>query len=250
MGLGTVRESDEEAVKLYEQALALDPHWVEAQSRLANALVSRAMSGDPAAGVADLRRAEQLLAEALGASPGDPYAHKAKGGFLRHTRRCEEAIPEYEIALATNRNDPDALVALSMCKFLTGGSDHEAIALTEQAIRLSPRDPSMQWWYTWIGFVHLLQSRVDEAIAWLEKGRSAQPRAWSTRYFLAAAYGAKGELERARAELAEAQKLLGSDRYSSVAKVRANGDLYAPALRDRWETVYFPGIRAAGLPEE
>ena len=23
-----------------------------------------------------------------------------------------------------------------------------------------------------------------------------------------------------------------------------------PALRDRWETVYFPGIRAAGLPEE
>ena len=23
-----------------------------------------------------------------------------------------------------------------------------------------------------------------------------------------------------------------------------------PALRDRWETVYYPGIRAAGLPEE
>jgi predicted Zn-dependent protease len=159
-------------------------------------------------------------------------------------------MPELEITLAANRNNPYALVELSMCKFLTGGSDQEAIALTEQAIRLSPRDPNMWWWYTWIGFVHLLQSRIDEAIAWLEKGKSAQPRAFNTHAFLAAAYGYKGEKERASAELAEAIKLTGSDRYSTVARSRANGDLYTPALRDRWETVYFPGIRAAGLPEE
>jgi adenylate cyclase len=169
--------------------------------------------------------------------------------LLRFTRRCEEAIPEFEIILATNRNDPDTLVQLSLCKFVTGGSDQEAIALVEQAIRLSPRDPVMQWWYTWIGFVHLLQSRIDEAITWLEKARSLDPRAPNTHWFLAAAYGIKGERERARAELAEAQRLR-PDRYSSVARTRANGDLYTPALRDRWETVVFPGIRAAGLTEE
>jgi hypothetical protein len=73
--------------------------------------------------------------------------------------------------------------------------------------------------------VHLLQSRIDEAIAWLEKGRSSQPRANPPHWFLAA-YGLKGELERAHAELAEAQRLTGSDRYSSVARTRANGDLY------------------------
>jgi adenylate cyclase len=248
-GVGT-RESEEEAVKLSEQALALDPHWVEAQSRLANALVLRLQKKEPAAAAADLQRAEELIAGALATSPGDPFTHRVKGRLLRFERRCEEAIPEFEISLASNRNDPFALVELSICKYLTGGSDQEAIALVEQAIRLSPRDPSMWWWYSWIGFVHLLQSRVDEAIAWLEKGRSAQPKTWSTHYFLAAAYGSKGELERARAELAEAHKLIGSDRYSSVAKSRANGELYTPALRDRWETVYFPGIRAAGLPEE
>jgi len=159
---------------------------------------------------------------------------------LRFTRRCEEAIPELEIALATNRNDPNTLVHLSMCKYLMGGSDREAIALVEQAIRLSPRDPGIGWWYTWIGFVHLLQSRVDEAIAWLEKARSLDPKGWNTHQFLAAAYGSKGELELARAELAEAKRLVGSDRYSSVARSRANGDLYTPALRDRWGTVYFP----------
>ena len=97
---------------------------------------------------------------------------------------------------------------------------------------------------------HLLQSRIDEAIAWLEKARSLDPSAWNTHQFLAAAYGFEGERERARGELAEARRLVGSDRYSSVARTRANGDLYTPALRDRWETVYFPGIRSAGQPEE
>jgi TolB-like protein/Flp pilus assembly protein TadD len=244
------RENVEKAVDLLEHALALDLNSVEARSRLASALVTRSSPKEPAAAAPDLRRAEQLLSEALAASPGDPYAHRTKGKLLRFTRRCEEAIPEFEISLATDRNNPLALVDLSMCKFLTGGSDQEAIALTEQAIRLSPRDPNMWWWYTWIGLVHLLQSRIDEAIVWLEKGRSAQPKAPPPHYFLAAAYGFKGERDRARAELAEAIKLTGSDRYSSVARSRANGDLYTPALRDRWETVYFPGIRAAGLPEE
>jgi tetratricopeptide (TPR) repeat protein len=108
----------------------------------------------------------------------------------------------------------------------------------------------MQWWYTWIGFVHLLQSRIDEAIAWLEKARSLDPRARQPHWMLAAAYGLKGERQLACAELAEGLRLIGSDRYSSVARFRANADLYTPALRDRWETVCFPGLRAAGLPEE
>jgi TolB-like protein/class 3 adenylate cyclase len=240
----------EDAIGLFEHALALDPRSVEAQIRLANALRSRAMSKVPEAAAADIQRAEQLIEQALATSPGDAYAHFVKGRLLELERRCEEAIPEFEIALAANRNNPYALVEQSRCRYLTGGSDQEAIALTEQAIRLSPRDPGIWWWYTWIGFVHLLQSRIDEAIAWLEKGRSAQPKAAPPHWSLAAAYGFKGERQLAHAELAEAMKLTGSDRYSSVARTRANGDLYTPALRDRWEKVYFPGIRAAGLPEE
>jgi adenylate cyclase len=247
---GGTREKAAEAVDLLEHALALDPRSVEAQSRLASALLDRGYRKDPAGKLADFQRAEQLLAQALVTSPGDPYAHRVKGALLRMDRRCEEAVPELEIALAAERNDPNTLVSLSICKFVTGGSDQEAIALTERAIRLSPSDPNMWWWYMWIGYVHLLQSRVDEAIAWLEKVRSAQPRAHNPYFALAAAYGFKGERERARAALAEALKLVGSDRYSSVARLRANADLYTPALRDRWETVYFPGIRAAGLPEE
>ena len=154
------------------------------------------------------------------------------------------------MAVAVDRNLVGSLVSLAQCKFLTGGSDDESIRLTEQAIHLSPRDSFIAFRYFWIGFVHLLQSRTDEAITWLEKARHADPRIAPPHYFLACAYGLKGELDRAAAELAEAERLTGSDRYSTIARVRANGDLNTPAVRDRFEGIFLAGLRKAGMPEE
>jgi len=48
------------------------------------------------------------------------------------------------------------------------GTIEELIPLVEQAIRLSPRDPQIAVMYYRIGEVHLLQSRADKAISWLE----------------------------------------------------------------------------------
>ena len=87
----------------------------------------------------------------------------------------------------------------------------------QQAIRLSPRDPNLGFWYNLIGLTDLLQSRTDEAIVWFEKARSASPAHPFVRGNLAAAYGIKGESERAAEELAEARRLSGDDRFSSIA---------------------------------
>jgi hypothetical protein len=75
----------------------------------------------------------------------------------------------------------------------------ETIPLEEQAIRLSPRDPGIGVWYSQIGRVHLLQSRTDEAILWLEKARSANSALSYVHVWLAAAYALKGESKRAAA---------------------------------------------------
>jgi tetratricopeptide (TPR) repeat protein len=87
------REDIEKAVDLFEHALALDPSSVEAQSRLANALVSRAGPKDPAAASVDLKRAEELIVQALATSPGDPYTHRVKGKLLRFTRVARRQYP-------------------------------------------------------------------------------------------------------------------------------------------------------------
>jgi len=147
------RDNHAEAVGLYERALTLDPHSVEAQSALANALASRAMNGMTASAAADITRAEGLAGQALAASPCSTRAHYAKGQVLRAQAqvlgaqgRFEQAILEYETALALNRNLVFAIAAVGRCKLMTGLIE-DVIPLLEQAIRLNPRDPGMFTWY-------------------------------------------------------------------------------------------------------
>ena len=105
-----------------------------------------------------------------------------------------------------------------------------------------------------IGTTHLLQSRTDEAIAWLEKARTANPAHPGVRRTVAAAYGLIGETERAAAELAEARRLSGDpDRFSSVSRMKAREHLYSsmvPKVRALWDATIVAGLRKAGMPEE
>jgi adenylate cyclase len=193
------RENRAEAISRVERALALDPRSVEAQSRLASALAGRVLDYMSNSAAADIARAEELAGQALAASPRSPLAHFARGQVLRAQRRSEEAIPEYETVLAANRNWVGAFAALGQCKLYTR-SIEETIPLEEQAIRLSPRDPNIGMMYFQIGRIHLLQTRTDEAITWLEKARSATPAFSGIRAWLSSAYALKGETERAATE--------------------------------------------------
>ena len=233
-----------EAIDLLERALLLDPHSVEAQSYLASALTVRGGSTY----AADIERAEGLIKEALATSPLDPMAHYARAQLLRAQRRWSEAILEYEVAIASNRNWATAYANIGDCK-LWIGSLEETIPLEQQAIRLNPRDPNIGYWYEWIGNVHLLESRTDEAIAWFEKARNADPGFDRRHARLASAYALKGENERAAAELAEARRLAGDDRFSSIARL-SRGNFGVPKVRALFEATYFAGLRKAGMPEE
>ncbi|HEY1432454.1 MAG TPA: tetratricopeptide repeat protein [Stellaceae bacterium] len=230
--------------------MALDPRSVEAQSWLVVAITGRVMTGWADSAAADIARAEALVGQALAASPQSMSAHYAKGQVLLAQNRFEEAIPEYETVLASNRNWVRALRALGQCKLFTG-SIEETIPLVERAIRLSPRDPDRGDWYSNIGHVHLLQSHTDEAIAWLEKARVAMPQRPAVHADLASAYGLKGETERAAAELAEARRLVADDRYSTIARLKAVvGYWGVPKIRALYEATYFAGLGKAGMPEE
>jgi len=240
-----------EAINLFEHALALDPQSVEAQSRVAVVLADRVLIGMADSAAADLTRADGLVNQALAASPRGWLAHFAKGHALRAQKRWEEAIPEYEAALALHHNFVGAPICLGWCK-LYAGSIEEVIPLVEQAIRLSPRDPLIGICYYQIGTVHLLQSRTNEAIFWLEKARSAMPTAPLHRGRLASAYALRGETERAVSELAEARRLEGGDLFSSIAHLKAfvGAWLGVPKTRALYEATYFAGLRKAGMPEE
>jgi len=150
--------------------------------------------------------------------------------------------------LAQDRNLRDALYQLGWCKAMTGLID-EAIPAAQQLIHLSPRDPYIANRYVRVGWLHLIQSDIDEAIPWLERSRSANPVLLDAHFFLASAYGLKGETDRAEAELAEYRRLRGGHYFSSIAQL-ARGYWGVPKTRALVEATVFAGLRKAGVPEE
>jgi len=88
---------------------------------------------------------------------------------------------------------------------------------------------------------------VDKAINLLGKARASNPRLWFVQLSLAGALGLRGELEGAKAALAEAIKL--KPEINSLARLRAhrarssNPEFWA--LREKTVNV---GLRRAGFP--
>lgn len=244
------RATSQAAIGLFERALALDPAAFRAQTGLASALISHVLDEFSSSPTSDLQRAETLLERALEAAPTSAWPHYVKGQLLRAQGRCSEAISEYEAAIALDRNSAPSYAWLGWCKFLAGEVD-QTIPLQMQAIRLSPHDRAIAAWYGRIGMVHLLQGRMQDAILWLDKARSAYAQqnrepvyvyAW-----LASAHALSGDIERAQGEL---QAAWNRGFRRNLATLRRD-DWYAnPKVRALAEASYFVGLRKAGLPEE
>jgi len=197
----------------------------------------------------DITEAQELIEAVVADSPRHLLVNFVKGQILRAQNRFELAIPEYEAAIAINRNWVNAIANLGLCKFFIGAIE-EAIPAQELAIRLSPRDPRLPNWYWRIGMVHLLQSRNDEAILWLERARNANPRLAGPRAWLASGYALQGYSEGAAAELAEAQRLSGDKRYTSIVSHKAAQPSLHQSYFDLAEQTFYVGLRKAGVPAE
>ena len=241
------RDNYVEAIGHYEQALALDPASVDAQSLLAGALAGRVLDQMTDTVPADIERAERLIRQAVAAAPRNPLARVARGLLWNVQNRFDDAIDEFEAALEFNPNWASVFALLGQSKLLTGSLD-EAILLQEKAIRLSPRDPYISQFYFRVGVANLLRSRIDEAIVWLKRAQVANDEHPAPHAWLAAAYGVKGETQQAFAELTAARKMSGDDRYSSIARLRSSG-MRAPKVRALFEATYFAGLRKAGMME-
>ena len=92
--------------------------------------------------------------------------------------------------------------------------------------------------------IRQLLGDADTAIDHLRKSRAAYPQGWGAYLLLAAALGLRGDIDEAKATLAEVLKL--KPELNSISRVRAV-PIGSIALRERTE---FAGLRRAGMPEE
>jgi adenylate cyclase len=236
----------QEAQRLFEQAYEIDPGSVDAKIGIARILVSRVANSLSASYEQDAARAEQLLLQALERDTNSSVAHFSMGMLRRTQNRLSEARIELERAIALDRNDASAFLQLGLVLVYLGRPE-AAIPHAEKAIRLSPLGPNTHVNDCLLGRCHLLLGRADEAIDLLTKARAANPRLWYHHLLLAGALGLRGDLDEAKAAIAEAIKL--KPEANSLARLRAH-PVGNPQYRALVEKTLAVGLRRAGMPEE
>jgi adenylate cyclase len=238
----------EESRQLFARALEIDPRSVDAMTGVALNLLHFVAGGWSKSPREDEARAAQLLAAALERDADHVLARVAMGLLRRSQNRLAEAQVELEMAVAIDRNNAEALRLLATA-LLFLGEPEAAIPHLERAIRLNPRDPNLSGYLWPLGQCRLLLGQVEEAIALLRKACAALPGDYFVHLSLAGALGLRGDLEEARAALAEALRL--KPEVDSLAKYRALtpwiGNPRHWALREK---TLNEGLRRAGFPEE
>ena len=245
-GFGSA-ETVREAQRLYEQALEMDPESVEARAGIAGMLISKVSEGWSNSIEADEARAEQLLHEALERDPNNEIARSNIGILRRFQNRLPESQIELERAIDLNPNNTWSTRHLGIT-LMQLGRPEAGLPYIEKSIRLSPQDPFIWFKYVWLGRCHLLLGHADQSIDFLRKAHAANPRNGPD-LWLAAALGLKGDLDDAKATLAEWLKF--HPKQSSLARVRATlpfpGNPHFLVLREKTVEA---GLRKAGMPEE
>ena len=238
----------QEDLRLFEQALELDPHSADAGVGIATVLIERVIAGWSKSREQDLARADQLLNEALERDRRSPSLHWALGMLRRMQKRFVEAKTEFEETIALDRNSAGGFLQLGWT-LIALAQPEVALPNFEKAIRLTPRSRNIHFFYLGLGTCHLFLGHLDEAIAILRKAQATNAPFYSVPLVLAAALGLKGDIDEARAALAEAQKL--NPNLHSLADYRRIVSFYSnPPYAALAAKTLDIGLRRAGLPDE
>jgi adenylate cyclase len=234
------RAANAEALKLLDQAIAIEPDyqlalslaaWCHAQQSVYNWTTD--LSG--------ARRETLRLTQAAAALGGeDPTVLTVLGAAHTIVRNYEIAARMLEKALIL---DPNSAWAWNRSGWLQSYLDRADTAIEhfERALRLSPFDPMNFNAFIGIGGAHFVAGRYTETARWFEKGLLEQPSAtWAYRN-LVPAYALLGREEEARAGLS---RLLQEYPDLTISKIMSALVFSQPTL-DRLAE----GLRRAGMPE-
>jgi TolB-like protein/cytochrome c-type biogenesis protein CcmH/NrfG len=156
------REDQVVAQALLEKAIVLDPNYGQALGLLATShMFSAHMGWADMATAAPI--AERAALAAILADSADPWAHNALGSVYFSTRRLDQSLAEFELALQLNPNFSLAQgyygLALAYC-----GRWQEANGAAQRALRLSPRDPFSAIYYGVAAYAQFVGKNYQEAI--------------------------------------------------------------------------------------
>jgi adenylate cyclase len=249
---GFVGKEADAGYLLCKQALHVDPNNVRALWVLSmkfHVPVAMGMSADPKA---DLKRADELLSQALALDPTNASAHNAKAWVLNEQGRFEEAAAERERALALDPADVGAMQGMAW-DHLALGQYQKGLELYDKAIRLSPRDPELQFMDGGKSWAYFGLKQYDQAIDWARRAIAVGTSSPFNQANVAAALALTGHEAEAGEALEQFLALPSSAQFRTIAAFKAHNAHFAnvtidPHVLEAYDRLY-EGLRKAGLPE-
>ena len=235
-------EDNTEAKRLAEEAIRLAPAAAAGFSVLSFANVLDVIYGWTKSREQSLTIASKLAQKAVALDDRDAQAHMALGMVTMSQRRHDDAIRQFQRAIDLDPNYAIAHGFLGLV-FAMCAQSEEAVASIETAIRLSPRDTYLPRWFVYLGAANFVAERYEEAAKWARTAIQENPNFLLAHRLLAGCCGLLGEIDEARAAVAEVLRLVPGH---SISAFRDQIPYKYPADQER----YADGLRLAGLPEE
>jgi len=233
------RETNEQARRAFQDAIATDPDMARAHAGLAWADISAYRwnwtDDDRDALLASAQKEAQT---AVNLAPRDYATHQVMAYVLMQAGEIDASIVKLRESLQLNPNAADIRASLAEALAYVGNIQ-ESINAMQEAIRLDPHHPD---WYNWVlGWDQWYVGDCQEGLASITRMRQLPNLARRT---LASLHVCLGQMEEARAVMAEFLNqepgyTVGDVRLSLAQKYKNSADM------ERW----IDDLRKAGLPD-
>ncbi len=236
------REGYQEATRLYEQALSIDPDYALPYARMANILELSTRNGWSDDIQADLEKAVELAEKAVALDPQNPNLHWSLGratARLTTPASLKRGIESLQRAIELDSDFADAYAYLTVL-YIADGRAEDGLRSVKTAMRLNPRYP---FWYLFMrGMARYFVEDYEAAIADFETAAERSPTVPFLRWWLAASYAQAGQMEDAEWQVDELDMMGAEVNIATIVETQPN-------QHPEYVALYKEGLRKAGIPE-
>ena len=176
--------------------------------------------------------------------PDNPWAHLALGHVHRQRLELEDAVTEFQNAIALNPNFAFAHALIGLAK-LYDGHPEETESHVREALHASPRDTDAYIWVSFMALAKLHLGAYEEAVGLYRRAKELNPNYPTGRFNMAATLVELGRLDEARAEV---QAGLALNPGFTIRRYREGAQSDNPDFLKRRERI-IEDLRKAGVPE-
>jgi adenylate cyclase len=239
----TDRQTNDEALRLFNSAIELDPDFASAYGRAALCYVIAKINGWFSGAANEIAEVKRLAQRAVELGKDDAFALAAGGyALVLVVRDLEVGAAVIDRALVLNSNLVEAWDVGGWAKIWLGEAE-PALERFARAMRLNPVDPRMHDMRTGTAFAHFLLGRYDQAASWAAMALQDNPDFQPGLRIAAASNAMAGRPEQAHQAVARLRQLNPALRVSNLK------DVLSPFRRAEDLARYGEGLRRAGVPE-